>query len=130
MSESPRQAEAIHAWLRIYLLNWQEGHQPSPLEMEWIARAMRIAHEGGSLGPSPTGWSSSGGTSRRFAMPISAGRPRPGSEPARQPSHQAAIIAVAQPVGDCRAGGRIRTSGPVGSGCSCRANSRRRTAAS
>lgn len=50
MSESLRQAEAIHAWLRIYLLNWQEGYQPSPLEMEWIARAMRIAHEGGSLG--------------------------------------------------------------------------------
>ncbi len=50
MSESPRQAEAIHAWLRIYLLNWQEGYRPSALEEGWIARAMRIAHDGGSLG--------------------------------------------------------------------------------
>jgi hypothetical protein len=50
MSEPPRQAEAIHAWLRIYLLNWQEGHRPSELELGWIARAMRIAHDGGSLG--------------------------------------------------------------------------------
>lgn len=50
MSESPRQAEAIHAWLRIYLLNWQEGYRPSELELGWIARAMRIAHDGGSLG--------------------------------------------------------------------------------
>ncbi|WP_342240935.1 hypothetical protein [Inquilinus sp. OTU3971] len=49
MTESPRQAEAIHAWLRIYLLNWQEGHRPSVLEVGWIARAMRIARDGGSL---------------------------------------------------------------------------------
>lgn len=50
MSETPGQAEAIHAWLRIYLLNWQEGYQPSALELGWIARAMRIARDGGSLG--------------------------------------------------------------------------------
>ncbi|MGK9234919.1 hypothetical protein KXS07_24440 [Inquilinus limosus] len=50
MSESPRQAEAIHAWLRIYLINWQEGYRPSELEVGWIARAMRIARDRGSLG--------------------------------------------------------------------------------
>ncbi|TSD85601.1 hypothetical protein FFK22_026500 [Mycobacterium sp. KBS0706] len=49
MSETPRQAEAIHAWLRIYLLNWQEGHRPSALEVGWIALAMSIARDGGSL---------------------------------------------------------------------------------
>jgi hypothetical protein len=50
MLESARQAEAIHAWLRIYLVNWQEGYRPSELELGWIACAMRIAREGGSLG--------------------------------------------------------------------------------
>jgi len=50
MSEPARQAEAIHAWLRIYLVNWQEGYRPAELELGWIARAMRIARSGGSLG--------------------------------------------------------------------------------
>lgn len=49
MSEPPGHAEAIHAWLRIYLINWQEGHRPSSEEVGWIACAMRIARSGGSL---------------------------------------------------------------------------------
>ena len=49
MADGMSQVRAIHAWLRIYLVNWQEGYPPSENETEWIHSAMRIVRESGSL---------------------------------------------------------------------------------